>query len=345
MAWYNNDANKDSNILWSRSRIYRNIDDLEFSSIKDMKKYTAISANICELLSKNGFHASEESDGIGYVKYAELGYINSGFVSSEYPKALYLNEPCSLSVAIGGEDFICINSLLPSLSLHETYKSAIEVECLIDSSFDFAYFEDIGYISPNIKYTGHGVSLSVALFLPAVSKLSEIKKIKKKAISQGYSFNPMTVYDKNAGDFFVLEYIPDIHTDIELAIRRMGDFIKYIISLEKEYENNVFGDNTAVLNKAWRSFGMMEYSSSISEEELLNLLSSIRLVHSIGCADMLPYPLDIGRINTLQTELMDTYIHSSLKESVITLKNCDRHRAKQLNECIKSFKIEKGSVS
>lgn len=337
MAWYNSDNNS-CYVIWSRARIYRNIDGMDFSSSKLDKKVSFNINKIGKILGENGFHISDESTPEFYLKYAEMGYVDKGFIESDNDKSLYMNEPCNLALAIGGEDFICISSMLPSFSIEEAYRNASTVEVLLDSEVDFAYSENIGYISPFPLHTGHGVVLSSCIYLPALSGLSEIKKIIKKATMQGYYLHPMTTYNENAGGLYVIEYTPDINTAVNVGINKLSDFIKYIISLEKEYESNVFGNNTAVLNKAWRTIGIMEYSSSICEEEMLSLISNIRLMHCLECSDKLPYLINLASLNKLQAELMNTYIYTDIAVPDILKDGCDKERAHRLNEYIKALR-------
>ena len=80
---------------------------------------------------------------------------------------------------------------------------------------------------------------------------------------------PMTTYEGNPGHIYVLDYIPDSFVSIRDAEGKILDFARYMMTVEREYEHNVFCDNNAILNKAWRTFGIMEYCSDCSEEEML----------------------------------------------------------------------------
>ena len=338
MAWYNGNVTN-YHVMWSRVRIYRNIHGMEFSPVWDHKKALNIMNKATMLLEKNGFHLSDDPTPKGYMKYAEIGYADKGFVESDSDRMLYMNEPCNLAIALGGEDFICISSILPSLAIREAYNDAREAELMLDLEIDFAYDENMGYISPAPTRTGHGVVFSVNLFLPALSGLSEIKRIVKKAASHGYRMYPMTTYEDNPGGFYVIEYAPDIYVGLNDAERKISDFAKYVISLEKDFEGRVFGDNIALLNKAWRSVGILEYGSTLAESEMLSLISNIRLTHCLGCSEKLPYLIDIGSLNTLQTELMNTYIYSDICDGEVEADTCDKERARRLNEYVKALRM------
>lgn len=339
MAWYDIDVKCDPHIIWSRARIYRNVDGMRFDLSLERKNLNTVIQKVGDILQKNGFHASNERGDAAYFAYAELGYADSGFIGSDNEKVLYLNEPCNISVAVGGKDLFCIQSLLGGMDMHKALSSAKEAEELLDHEFDLAYLDGLGYVSPEIRHTGHGVQLSCAVYLPAISGLSELGKLEKKARLAHINMYPMTTYENNSSGIYILDLIPSPMQDTYVACDALTDFAEYIISLEKEYTRNIFDDNTAVLNKAWRTVGIMEYCSSCTQEELLKLISSIRLTHCIGCSDKLPYPISLRDLNCLQAQLMTSYLFS-FADGCTTVKACDSLRADKLNEYINGAKVK-----
>lgn len=338
MSWYNTDGNDSINVLWSRVRFFRSIENQKFNVSDERKAIGDVVTDAKHLLDANGFHSSEELTDEGILSYAEQGYIDNGFIRATNEKVLMFNEPCSLSIAVGGFDTFCIQSLLCGNAIDEAYRIAGEAESLLDNHFDFAYTPEKGYLSPFPLHSGHGIEFSVALYLPGISGVGEIKKVKKRA--EGYSIKiyPMYTYSQNAGNYFIVDYIPSPSLSIQSAKEKIIHFIKYLISLEKEYESNIFGNNNAVINKAWRSIGIMEYASACGEEEMLSLLSDIRLAMSIGCNDLLPFAFNIKTINTLYMELMNTYIYASEIDKPQSIEVCDKLRAQKLNAFVKKRK-------
>ena len=338
MCWYNTDGAEAINVLWSRVRIYRNIENLKFNVNEDQRTVCDVIKEAKRLLEANGFHSSEVLNDENILSYAEQGYIDNGFLRGGSERALMFNEPCSLSISLGGFDSFCIQSLLCGNAIDEAYKISSEAEALLDNNFSFAYSPARGYLSPFPTHSGHGVEFSVALYLPGIAGVGEIKKIKRRADAHSIKIYPMYTYSQNAGNYFIVDYIPAPSMSIQGAKEKIIHFIKYLISLEKEYECNVFGNNNAVINKAWRSIGIMEYCSSCGEEELLSILSDIRLALSIGCGDSLPFSIDIKTLNTLYMELMNTYIYASEMNKPDSLEACERLRAVRLNSFVKKRK-------
>ena len=148
----------------------------------------------------------------------------------------------------------------------------------------------------------------------------------------------MYTYSKNVGNYFIVDYIPSPSISIRSAKEKIIHFIKYLISLEMEYESNIFGNNNAVINKAWRSIGIMEYCSTCGEEEMLSLISDLRLAISVGCDGELPFSFDVKTVNTLYMELMNTYIYAGEIDKPESVEDCDKIRAQKLNSFIKKRK-------
>lgn len=335
MCWFNTDGNDSVNVLWSRVRIFRSIENQKFN-VSDERKSASETVNEARrLLEINGFHLSDTLNDENILSYAERGYIDNGFVRAAGEKLLMFNEPCSLSISVGGFDTFCIQSLLCGNAIDEAHKIAGEAETLLDNHFDFAYSPERGYLSPFPMHSGHGVEFSVAVYLPGISGVGEIKKVKRRADGYSIKIYPMYTYTQNAGNYFIVDYIPSPSLSIQSAKEKIIHFIKYLISLEKEYESNIFGNNNAVINKAWRSIGIMEYCSSCGEEEMLSLLSDIRLAISTGCTSSLPFEFDVKMINTLYMELMNAYIYASEINKPENSEECDRLRAQKLNSFVK----------
>ena len=339
MSWYNTDGIDSVNVLWSRARIFRNIENQKFNVTDEQKTAGDIVKEAKRLLEANGFHSSDDLSDENLLLYAEQGYIDNGFMRGTNEKALMFNEPCSLSIALGGFDAFCIQSLLCGNAIEEAFKISSEAEALLDSYFNFAYSPQSGYLSPFPLHSGHGVEFSVSMYLPGIAGVGELKKIKRRADAHGIKIYPMYTYSQNAGNYFIVDYIPAPSISIQSAKQKIVHFIKYLILLEKEYEANIFGNNNAVLSRAWRSIGIMEYCPSCSEEEMLSLLSDIRLAISIGCSDALPFAFDIKTLNTLYMELMNTYIYASEINKPQSIEACDKLRSETLNSFVKQRKV------
>ena len=55
MAWYNGDIKDNHHVMWSRVRIYRNVQGMEFSPIWDHKKAVTVMNKAAMLLEKTDF--------------------------------------------------------------------------------------------------------------------------------------------------------------------------------------------------------------------------------------------------------------------------------------------------
>lgn len=338
MAWYDIKNNSCGYVLWSRTRLYRNIDKLPFPFACDEKKLQPYIDEAAKILKANGFHIPERCGVYSDLANAELMYIPSSFLMREGQKEIFLNEPCNLCVSVGGEDMFTIESLMSGNSLDETFISAIECEGLLDESFDMAYSEKLGYLSPNIYHLYHGLELSCALFLPAISKLDGMKRVIRRAEMQNIRIFPFTTYENNPGSIYVITYIPSLYDSIYDAKDKLLDFIKYVISLEKEYSDNVFTNKNAVANKAWRSFGIMQYSSMCTEAEMLTYIASLRLMLCRSLLSSSPYLIEMTDLDKLQYECMTSYICAFQNNTYTCDEDVSRERAKILNSFVRSLK-------
>ncbi|MBO7296983.1 MAG: hypothetical protein J6V39_06960, partial [Clostridia bacterium] len=134
MAWYNTPGYENDTVIFSRITLSRNLEKYPFFQRISPKQAAEIIANIGGMLEGNGFSMINFSDisPTAAASYAEKYYATREFASISLPHALLLNEPCNLSVMLGGRDHVQICCTLPGLSLQDAAANAFKMDDLID---------------------------------------------------------------------------------------------------------------------------------------------------------------------------------------------------------------------
>lgn len=341
MSWFNTSGHEDIHTLWSRFRFYRNISGMSFYDRADPKKLSSVMSDTDKTLEKNGFHKNTSADRISMLSYSEKQYTEESFIDSVLPHALYFNEPCSLSISVGGRDFFCIQSVLCGLCADECYNIASEAELLLDSEFDLAYSEKFGYLSPIPAHTGQGIEISAALFLPALAKKNKIEGLKNILCRSSIELYPMVTYESNPGDLYILNYIPKSGMGEETSVTYFHNIAEYIISYEKEYEHSVYGDNiTELSDPARRAFGTMEYAGKIDEFEFLCLFSDLRLCLATGANkdDKILGKMSVRDLNGILAQSLSASLIANAGVKPLNIGECNSLRANILKDFAVSLK-------
>lgn len=328
MSWYNTQGTGPSYILFSKVRYTRNIAKQSFPHILDGKRTEDATARLDTLLTSNGFRGEGTVSGAtpAMLSLAERHLVERDFVYSERRRALYLNDPCNLVIAIGGDDFISISSVVSGLSVLEAKNMASEAEDMIDREIAFAYSDNIGYLSPNIADCGSGLTFSALLYLPSLRLICAVEEMQKALISHGMTLFPTFTGAK--GDLYTLSYTPHHLADEDRAAVHFSDTVSSIIEKEKKELGMIFsGKGKIIYAEARRALGTLLYCESISEDELLTCLSSIRLCLCLSSETQAQSLPSLTELNFLCAEGLSASIVATAKEPCASIEDCNTERA------------------
>ncbi len=329
MSWYNTKGPYSDFVLFSKARYIRNIAKQPFDPIGSSKRGDEPAARLDSLLSKSGFRCDRLPVGVtpALLALAEKQFVERDLVYSDRPRALYLNEPCNLVIATGGGDFLSISSILAGASVGEARNMAAGAEELIDREIAFAYLEGVGYLSPDPANCGSGLSLTSALYLPSLRRSDLAPSLLSSLSRVGMTLRP-AFCGRDESDLYTLSYSPHPLCDEESAVKHFSDTVISIIEEEKRRLGMIFKNkDKTIFESARRALGILLYSPSLSEGEMLRLLSDIRLCHCVGGggqSDALP---SVQTLNYLSAEGLSASVISSSKEKCGSLADVERARA------------------
>ncbi len=338
MSWFNTDGKMSENVLFSKFTYTRNLSGLLFSG-NQSKQISDVIARAESILKKNGFHTCkiEKSAKNTAMSYCEKQYVEQDFCSFSYDKAIFFNEPCSLSISVGGSNLINIYAILPGASVRDAYKISSSAEQLLDSEFDFAYDESFGYLSPIPSMCGSGIRISCALYLPFLSSAGRIPSICRSLSELGISLYPL-FSQGTSSDIYIMTYSPSLSACEEESVDIFEKLMLDIITLEKEELKSYGADKIFnIAERGSRAMGALAYSNSLTEAELISLISEIRLCLSAGCDGKLIKSISPPSLNSIMFESFSFSILASSRERVTTRAELDCERAAQVRRLINSL--------
>ena len=335
MSWYNTEGQLYDFVLFSKVRYIRNIAKQSFYPTLDAKRGADAMARLDSILSKNGFRCERPLPGVTLqmLSLAEKQFIERELVYSDKPRALYLNEPCNLSVALGGENLISISSVVSGAGIGEALNMAMGAEELIDREIPFAYKEGVGYLSPDPSECGSGVIFSSALYLPSLCREERYGELSLSLSRAGMTLYPMFSRE-DASDVYILSYSPDHLACEESAARYFADTVTFIVDDEKARLGIILKNcDKTIFEEARRALGLLLYCESLSEREMLRLISRIRLAHCSSPTSSAALP-DILTLNYLFAEGLSASIALSAKEKCASYEELERARASFVSDYI-----------
>lgn len=328
MSWYNTQGPCPNFVLFSKVRYTRNIAKQSFCPTSDSKRRDETLSKLEAILQKNGFRGEKVLSGVtpALLSLGEKQFVERDFIYSDKPRALYLNEPCNLLVALGGENYLSISSVVAGLSVGEARNMASGAEEMIDGEIAFAYNEKIGYLSPEIRECGSGISFSALLYLPSVRLFDNERHYTH--FLRGMSLCPAFTHKGNPGDLYLLKYSPHFLSDENSAAAYFESTVASIADYEKNKLLSSFKDSQRELySRARRAYGSLLYSDPITESEMLESLSQIRLFHCIS-PETNTSLLPLDALNYLSCEGLNCSVITSSKEPCTSQGECDSARSR-----------------
>jgi protein arginine kinase len=126
---------------------------------------------------------------------------------------------------------------------------------------------------------GTGLRASVLMHLPGLVLTQEIGRVLQGINQVGLTFRGL--YGEGSevvGNFFQISNQTTLGKGEEELIDHLQKIVQQVIQYEQQARAILLRDATNVIeDKVWRAYGLLRYAHSISFQEVMNLLSGVRL--------------------------------------------------------------------
>ena len=290
-------------VISSRIRLARNLADFPFISRATPQDRSRIEKAIRERI----LTMSPDSD-LMYIELAQLEKVDRQFlverhlISREHAeaqgaRAVAIGRGEKFSLMVNEEDHLRIQVMQSGLDLGNVWEQVSRLDDLIEEKATYAFHEQLGYLTACPTNVGTGMRVSVMLHLPALVITRQIDKVFRSL--QKISLAVRGLYGEGSqamGDFYqISNQITLGRTEAEL-IRQVGDIVPVIIDYERQAREFLVKESHENLHdRVSRAYGILRTAQTISSEETMHLLSSVRMGVNLG----LIRDLNIPAINEL----------------------------------------------
>lgn len=201
--------------------------------------------------------------------------------------AVIMNPKQTLSIMINEEDHLRMQAIRPGLQLKNVFKMIDKVDTALESTLDFAYSREIGYLTACPTNVGTGMRASAMLHLPGLVLSEQINKVIQAVNKIGLAVRGLYGEGTEAmGNLFQVSNQTTLGEKEDDIIGRLTRVIETIVQHE-ENARAVLVEKKAstLLDQIGRSYGILTFAHSMSSKEALNLLSIMRLGIDLGFFD------------------------------------------------------------
>ncbi|MCH8810686.1 MAG: protein arginine kinase [Gemmatimonadetes bacterium] len=229
-----------------------------------------------------------------------------------------------LSVMVNEEDHLRLQGLLSGLRLKEAWNLVDRLDEELGQELPYAYHHEFGFLTSCPTNVGSGLRASVLVHLPGLVLTKEIGKVLQGLGQVGLTFRGL--YGEGSevvGNFFQLSNQTTLGKSEEELVEHLDKIIRQVIQYEDQARQVLLRDAPQVTeDKIWRAYGLLRYARSLPFEELMNLLSGIRL--GVGLK-LLP-ELRVYTLNKLMIFTQTAHLEQAAGRD-LSPGECDAHRA------------------
>jgi len=203
----------------------------------------------------------------------------------------------NISLMVNEEDHLRMQVLRSGLALDDCWQEINAIDDAIETEVNYAFSEKLGYLTACPTNVGTGIRVSVLLHLPALVLTKEIQKVFQALQKIGLAVRGLYGEGSQAmGDFYQVSNQATLGKSEEDIIATIKDVIPNILNYERRGRTALVKDNRrGVHDQVCRAYGNLKHAQTISSEETMHLLSSVRLGINLELID----DIDMASVNEL----------------------------------------------
>lgn len=316
-------------VISSRIRLARNLAHFPFLGRADDDARTEIESLLREHLDELPVRGN-----LTYFDVVHLGPLDRQFlverqlISREHAethgaRGVGVAAQENVSLMINEEDHLRMQVLRSGLALDEAWEEINAIDDTLEAHVEFAFSEQLGYLTACPTNVGTGIRVSVMMHLPALVLTKEIQKVFQAMQKMRLAVRGLYGEGSQAmGDFYQISNQVTLGPSEQDLIEKLKEVVTGIIAYERRVRDALISENRQRLHdQVSRAYGILSSAQTITSEETMHLLSSVRMGINLGLVD----GLEIPTINELFIQTQPAHLQKLRHE---TLESAERNIAR-----------------
>lgn len=336
LGWLDASGPDSDIVLSTRVRLARNLQGYAFgprSRVNDrravLRRVTRTAARV-DLLAEANVHPLADLDPGTRRILLERRLISQDLLGErsetgpQRAAAVVLSTREPVSVMVNEEDHLRLQVLVSGLALEAAWSLVDRLDEDLGQELPYAYDHELGFLTSCPTNVGTGLRASVLIHLPGLVLTKEIGRVLRGLSQVGLTFRGL--YGEGSevvGNFFQVSNQTTLGKTEEDLVDHLDRMVRQVIEYERRERRVLLRDAYQVTeDKIWRAYGLLRYARSISFEEMMNLLSGVRL----GAALKLLPGLRVYSLNKIMIFAQSAHLEEAAGRK-LPPGECDVHRA------------------
>jgi protein arginine kinase len=284
-------------VISSRIRLARNLADFPFISRANGADRAELERTLRERIlqlpdSRLEYVDVNKLEPLDRQFLVERQLISREHAESEGARGVAIDPSEQVSLMINEEDHLRIQVMHSGLDLQAAWEQTNTLDDLIEAKVTYAFNERLGYLTACPTNVGTGMRVSVMLHLPALVITRQIDKLFRSL--QKISLAVRGLYGEGSqavGDFYQISNQITLGRSEKDLVKQVGDVVPTIIDYERKARDFLIRESHENLHdRVSRAYGILRTAQTISSEETMHLLSSVRMGVNLGLISELEIP-------------------------------------------------------
>ncbi len=288
--WLRGSGPESDIVVSSRIRLARNLADFPF-----IRKCTGLDRAEIERTLRDKFSRIAMFHDATYLDVNSLPDIDRRLlverqlISLEHAEAdgargVAIDPTEQFSVMVNEEDHLRIQVMHSGLDLDAAWQQIDAIDDLLEEHVTYAFHDRLGYLTACPTNVGTGMRVSVMLHLPALVLTRQIEKVFRSLHKINLAVRGLYGEGSQAmGDFYQISNQITLGKSEQELIQQVGDVAPALIEYERKARQYLIDESRRDLHdRVSRAYGVLCTAQTISSEETMQLLSSVRMGVNLG---------------------------------------------------------------
>jgi len=295
-CWLSGEDDADGTVVSCRARLARNLGEAPFATKAGETDQTSVIEQVLTAAQRSRHLRKAvffKMDALGLNErrlLVERHLISPALADSKGQRGVLFSQDESLSVMINEEDHLRLQAIRPGLRAEEAWNQVSALDDELGSSLRYAHSEKWGYLTACPTNTGTGLRVSVLIHLPALVLTEDMERVLRGLTQMSYTVRGFYGEGTNAvGNLFQISNQTTLGRSEEEIVAELTHLARRLIEYEGDAQDTLMADAPSqVEDKVWRAYGLLAHARVLSSQELMNLLSAVRLGYSLALIRDLP---------------------------------------------------------
>jgi protein arginine kinase len=283
-AWLDGSGPSADIVLSTRVRLARNLTDAPFTHRAREEQLARIYStvqgavrSVAQLRDMVSF-AMRDLAPLDRQFLVERHLISNDLADNGRVRGLLVMPDESMSAMVNEEDHIRLQALASGFQLRAAWDAVNTVDDELGGNLDYAFSEDLGYLTACPTNAGTGMRASVLIHLPSLVLTKQIGRVLQGIAQVGLAVRGF--YGEGSqimGNFFQISNQTTLGQSEKETIESLERVTRQIIEYEQRAREELLKDaRVQIEDKIWRAYGALRHSRVISSQEVINLSSAVR---------------------------------------------------------------------